>query len=323
MIEIKITELNENQRADKFIRKYLNNAPLSFIYKKFREKDIKINNKWIKQDYILKNGDILKIYISDEQLNEFNNPSKIINFKNDLDIVYEDENILILNKPKGILIHGDNNEKRITLANKVISYLYNKKEYLNDGKSFVPSPVHRLDRNTSGIVLFAKNLKSSHYFMNLFKEKTKIEKYYLLLIKGKVEKEGIINAPLFKNSETGLVRVDFKNPLSKEAITKYKVISNNNEYSLIEANLITGRTHQLRVHFSYINHPIIGDAKYGDFELNKKFYKEFNYTNQFLCAYKLKFNDLDDDFKYLSNKVFKINLPKIENEIIKKINLKY
>ena len=323
MIEIKITELNENQRADKFIRKYLNNAPLSFIYKKFREKDIKINNKWIKQDYILKNGDILKIYITDEQLNEFNNPSKIINFKNDLDIVYEDENILILNKPKGILIHGDNNEKRITLANKVISYLYNKKEYLNDGKSFIPSPVHRLDRNTSGIVLFAKNLKASHYFMNLFKEKTKIEKYYLLLVKGKVEKEGIINAPLFKNSETGLVKVDFKNPLSKEAITKYKVISNNNDYSLIEANLITGRTHQLRVHFSYINHPIIGDAKYGDFELNKKFYKEFNYTNQFLCAYKLKFNDLDDDFKYLSNKVFKINLPKIENEIIKKINLKY
>ena len=160
MKEIVINSEFSNQRVDKYVRKYLNEAPLSFIYKLFRKKDVKVNNHWVKENYLLQPNDVLRIYVTDEQLEEFNKPKivKNISFK-DLDIVYEDKNILIINKPKGILVHGDINEKRMTLTNKVQSYILSKGEQ-ND---FLCSPVHRLDRNTSGLVIFAKNFKSFTY----------------------------------------------------------------------------------------------------------------------------------------------------------------
>ncbi len=126
MVEIKITKENSSQRIDKFVRKYLNDAPLSFIYKLFRKKDVKINNHWVKENYILEEGDVLKIFVSDEQIKEFNNPKQIEEYKSNIDIIYEDQNILIVNKPKGLLIHGDSSEKRVTLSNMLLSYLYNK-----------------------------------------------------------------------------------------------------------------------------------------------------------------------------------------------------
>ena len=129
MKEILIKKEFSNQRADKFVRKFLNDAPLSFIYKLFRKKDVKVNKHWIKQNYILRENDLLEIYVSDAQLLEFNNPKKIENIQVNLNIIYEDKNILVVNKPTGILIHGDENEKRITLSNKVLSYLYNKHEF--------------------------------------------------------------------------------------------------------------------------------------------------------------------------------------------------
>ena len=124
MKEILITKENSNQRADKFIRKFLNDAPLSFIYKTFRKKDVKVNGKRIKENYILKENDVLRIYINDEQIAEFNRPLDVskVNLKTNLDIVYEDKNILIVNKPKGLLAHGDSSDKRITLSNMLLSY---------------------------------------------------------------------------------------------------------------------------------------------------------------------------------------------------------
>ena len=129
MKEILIKKEFSNQRADKFVRKFLNDAPLSFIYKLFRKKDVKVNKHWIKQNYILQENDLLEIYVSDAQLLEFNNPKKIENIQVNLNIIYEDKNILVVNKPTGILIHGDENEKRITLSNKFLSYLYNINEF--------------------------------------------------------------------------------------------------------------------------------------------------------------------------------------------------
>ena len=209
MKEFLITKENANQRADKFIKKYLNEAPLSFIYKTFRKKDIKVNNKWIKENYILKEGDVLKVYISDEKIAEFNKPIDISEIKTNanLDIVYEDENILIVNKRKGILIHGDINEKRRTLSNEVLTYLYQKGEFKNDGKSFIPSPVHRLDRNTSGLVIFAKNLFSSQAMLELLKDHENITKTYLVLSFNKAqEEEGVIDLPLLKDEKTALLK---------------------------------------------------------------------------------------------------------------------
>lgn len=325
MKEVLITKENSNQRVDKFIRKYLNDAPLSFIYKTFRKKDVKINGKWVKENYILKENDLLRIYISDEQLNEFNKPIDIskINYQNEINIVYEDNNILIVNKPKGILIHGDKDEKRKTLTNSVLSYLYKKGEFKNDGTSFIPSPTHRLDRNTSGLIVFAKNVLASQEMMNLFKTHEAIKKTYLLLAFNSTKnKEGEISFPLIKDSKNGFVRVGKLEEGAKEARTLYKVIDENDYYSLIEATLITGRTHQLRVHFKAINLPIVGDEKYGDFAKNKIFEDKYQYRTQFLIAYKLSFGEVHGELSYLSHRRFKATLSQKEEEILKELGLK-
>ena len=319
MFEIKIDEKSQNQRVDKYVRKLLNDAPLSFIYKTFRKKDVKINGHWVDKSYILKANDVLTIYIKVEQLEEFKKPKAIEKINHNLDIIYEDENILIVNKPQGILVHGDISEKRKTLSNEVLAYLYSKGEYKNDNTSFIPSPVHRLDRNTSGLVIFAKNILSSQQLMDLLKTRDGIEKYYQALVSGKTPKEGTIDAPLYKNPNEGLVRVDFKNPNSKSAITKYKIIEYIKNYSLVEIELLTGRTHQIRAHFNYINHPLVGDGKYGNYSDNKFFHENFKYDYQFLHAYRIKFKNIDGHLSYLSNKEFKIPLTKRQLELLNKL----
>lgn len=324
MKEIKVSKEIANQRADKFVKKYLNEAPLSFVYKLFRKKDVKINGHWIKENYILNEGEILNIYITDAQYEEFNKPKSIEDLNNQLDIVYEDSNILIVNKPKGLLVQGDDKEKTYTLTNFVRSYLYKKGEFKNDGIEFAPSPVHRLDRNTSGICIFAKNLYSSQEMMDLFKEHDDIDKYYLALTKGFPSQEkGMIDVPLLKNEDTKIVKVSSLKNGAKSAKTEYEVLSKNNELSLLKVHLLTGRTHQIRVHLNYINCPIVGDQKYGDFKYNKQFEKEFDYNNQFLHAYKFKFKEISGTLSYLSNKEFVCDFSKKEKDILSKLNIKY
>lgn len=322
MKEIVISRENSNQRIDKYIRKYLNEAPLSLIYKTFRKKDIKINGKPVKENYILKEGDVLRVFISDEKINEFNKPKDISKINNSINVFYEDENILIVLKPKGILTHGDSSEKRMTLSNQVLSYLYKKDEFKNDGSSFVPSPCHRLDRNTSGLVIFAKNVISSQIIMEKLKTHEEIMKKYLVLVKGKTENCGEIDAPLKKDENSGFVKVASINDGGKTAKTIYKTLSSNGNYSLVEATLVSGRTHQLRVHFSYIKHPIVGDSKYGDFELNKEFKSKYNYENQFLHAYKLIFKIKEGALSYLNGKEFIAPLSKKEKNILGDLNIK-
>lgn len=323
MKEIKITKENANQRADKFVRKFLNDAPLSFIYKIFRKKDVKINNHRIKENYILNEGEVLKIFVTDEQLKEFNKPKQIEKIKVNFEIVFEDENILIANKPKGLLIHGDINEKRSTLSNMVLAYLHSKGEFKNNGEGFTPAPCHRLDRNTSGLVIFAKNIQASQILMELFKTHENIEKHYLVLVKGELSSDGVINAPLLKDSNSGFVKVSSMASGAKKAITKYHPLSVNKKYSLVDANLVTGRTHQIRVHFSYIGHPILGDQKYGDFILNKEFDKKFDYHYQFLHAYRVHFGEVPGVLNYLSGKTFIAKLFDKDTKILKELKLDY
>ncbi len=322
MREYVISKFDSNQRVDKFIKKLLPNASLSLIYKTFRKKDIKINDKWVKQEYILKENDHLKIYLQDEIFLESLKEKEVTELPTNLDIIYEDENILIVNKEKGILIHGDKNENIYTLSNKVISYLFKKKEYNPKIDNFVPSPVHRLDRNTSGVCIFAKNMLTSQLLMEEFKSKDNLEKHYLALVFNKTPLHLEINAPLLKDSNKNIVKVDYNSKDAKNALTIFDKIDGNEEYSLLNVNLITGRTHQIRVHLSYKGYPIVCDDKYGDFSKNKMFESKFKYKKQFLHAYSIEFKNMKGHLKYLSNKKFIAKLPKDELLIIESLNLK-
>lgn len=314
MIIYTIKKEEENQRIDKYIRKKLKNAPLSFIYKLFRKKDIKVNNKHVDINYLVKDSDEIKLYISNEQYESFKNQINFKIIKFPYEIIYEDNNILIINKPAGLLIHGDNKNKKETLTNYVINYLYSKNE-INSINDFIPSPAHRLDRNTSGLVIFGKNNEVLHELMNLLKEKINIKKYYIAIVCGNINKDGVIEQNLLKINKTNTV-IPSNDETSKVAITKYKVIKNLKYATLVEIELITGRTHQIRAHFKYINHPLIGDNKYGNIQINKIYKDKYNINYQLLCAYKIKFNKIDGILSNLSNKTFQIEYPKIFKEII-------
>ena len=317
MQKIVISSKEANQRVDKYVKKFLNEAPLSFIYKLFRKKDIKINGHWVKENYILNEGEELTIYVSDSQLEEFNKPKEIEKVTLNHQIVYEDENILIVNKPRGLLVHGDEGEKKLTLANQVINYLYFKGEYdpKND-HGFIPAPAHRLDRNTSGLVCFAKNLVSLQELEDLFKEKEEITKEYKALVVGKFEGTRHIDAPLLKDQKSGLVRISKQ---GKNAETIVKFAENHGDFTLVNVQILTGRTHQIRVHLASIGYPVVGDAKYGDFKANKEVREKYKFENQFLTAYKLSFKNLKGHLSYLSGKSFEVKLPEDEEKLLAKL----
>lgn len=321
MLKVDITKYDCNQRVDKYLRKYLNNASLSYIYKLFRKKDIKINGKWVLQSYILKENDILTAYIKEEDLLLFSNEKDVIKKELPYEIIYEDENVLFVNKPRGVLVHGSEDEKRKTLSNDVLNYLYFKEEYNPKDKGFTPSPAHRLDRNTSGIVMFGKNLESLQVLEKLLKDKTSIVKEYCALSFGVLKENKKIQLPLLKNERNGTVTVGSLKDGAKEAITLIEPIFYNEKYSLIKAILITGRTHQIRVHLSESGYPIVGDAKYGNFSENKEIKKKYNFDHQFLHAKNISFLKIDGKLNYLSNKTFIAKFTKEEQQLLTNLSI--
>lgn len=316
-----ITNKDCNQRIDKFLKRMLKDAPVSFLYKMFRQKDVKVNGKKANIDYILKEGDVIDIYLKEDLLNQFHKEALLRPVKADFPILYEDDNILVIDKPKGLLVHGDEGEKRITLQNMVLNYLKDKREWDPDSLTgFIPSPAHRLDRNTSGIVIFGKNLPALQELLTLFRERTQIEKRYTLLVRGTTSERGEINYPLIKDSNKKMVKVGTIQKGAKPALTRFhRIKSYTCGFSLVEAELLTGRTHQLRVHFAAIGHPIVGDSKYGDFKVNENFEKLFGLKNQFLHASYFKFDKIDGVLSYLSGKEFNSSLPEKEQKILSSI----
>lgn len=312
-----------NSRIDKILKRMLNAAPSSFIYKMFRNKDVKVNGKKVKFDYILKEGDEVSIYLKDELYQKFRTgEDSFKKVKFDIPIIYEDENILIVNKPRGILVHGDENEKSNTLQNKFLNYLYSKGEFdPKNTTNFTPGPVHRLDRNTSGICILAKNLAASKELLTLFRERDEIRKTYLALVCGQTPAEGRIDLPLIKNPETNQVSVGKIEKGAKTAITIYQRKKCYSDCSLVEVELLTGRTHQIRAHFQAIHHPIVGDSKYGDFEMNKIFYDLYRFKDQFLHAYSFEFLNIEGMLSYLSNRKFIAPLPSKEKDILDSLKL--
>ncbi len=318
-MEYQITEKESNQRIDKFVKRLLKDAPLSFIYKMFRQKDVKVNGKKAGIDYILQPGDSVSIYLKEDLYNQFKSSSQIKPVKPDFKILYEDDNIIACDKPRGLLVHGDENEKRVTLQNMVVSYLSNKGEFDPDSNGgFIPSPAHRLDRNTSGIVLIGKNLRAGNELESLFRDRDMIEKRYLLLVSGILPQRGRIDLPLKKDPEKKTVRVCPVSKGGKEAHTVYERIKVlDSSFSLAEAELLTGRTHQLRAHFAYIGYPIVGDTKYGDFDVNRMFEDVYGYKNQFLHASKFVFKEgIEGYLSYLSGLVIESPLPNKEQKIV-------
>lgn len=315
MLEIVINHSEANQKVFKFVKKYLNNAPLSLIYKIFRKKDVKVNGKRVNEDYILKENDYVQIYVP----NDFTNISETKELKETkitFEVLYEDENLLAVYKPQGLLVVEDENESTNTLSNQVLVYLANKNEYDVKTKGFTPAPVHRIDRNTSGIVLIAKNMLASQELTKMFKERTNIVKSYLALVKGILKGKGEINKNLIKDDNKSFVRVCKSNE-GMTALTLYEVKEHIQNYSLVSLTLKTGRTHQIRVHMSSIDHPLIGDAKYGDFELNKLFKKNYHWEKQFLHASEVSFEGINGPLSYLNS--VKITSP-LPHENIKLLN---
>ena len=314
-----VTSSESDQTLEKYVKKVLKDAPLSFIYKLFRKKDIKVNGHHQDRKFIVHTNDEVSIYITDEKVKEFSSV-KEIKITEDISswVLFEDENILIINKPRGVLVQKDKSGDT-ALDDMVISYLVSKKEYdPNKEKGFVPAPVHRLDRNTAGIIIFGKNLRALQELGNVINDKEKVIKKYMTLVEGICENTGKIDLFLKKLS-SGRVIVDNKE--GKESHTQFKLIESFNNYSLLDVSLLTGRTHQIRVHLSEIGHPVIGDTKYGNYELNKQIEKQYHFKNQFLVAYYLKFNGLDGELKYLNNKEFCIKLPNECSELIDSLKM--
>lgn len=320
MQEYIILKEEEGQTLEKYIKKKLKSVPLSYIYKLFRKKDIKVNGIRKDMKSIVHENDQILVYIPDNKLDSFVNQEKDIFPSIEIEpyIIYEDENILLVNKPRGMLVQK--NEKNVkSLDDLVLSYLLAKGEYDPSNRAFTPGPSHRLDRNTAGIVIFGKNTLSLHCLMKNMQDKSKIQKKYLALVKGVIKKPGEINASLKKDSMNSLVKVTPIEAGGKEAITLYKPIKVYGDFTLLDVTLLTGRTHQIRVHMSYINHPIVGDNKYGDFVLNKEMESKYHFTNQFLVAYHLKFGELDFPLSYLKGKEFEIKIPNDMFQILNNI----
>ena len=283
MKELIVTKKYNNKKLDKFLKDNLQNLSNNLFYKTLRKKDIKINGKRVSENVTVFENDKIQVYISDTLLEGSVN----------LDIIYEDKNILLINKPINIEVTGQNS------LTDVVHRLYKLQEFL-------PMPCHRLDRNTSGLILFAKNQTALDILLDKFKHH-EIEKHYLALVYGvpKKKSERLISY-LFKDSSKSLVYIsDVPKKGYLKIITSYSLIESINNTSLLDVEIETGRTHQIRAHLSYIGLPIIGDGKYGINEINKK----FKAKTQKLVSYKLKFSFSKDSgiLNYLNGKSFEID----------------
>ncbi len=303
MRSYRINHNDAGQRVDKFIGKAVPKLPQSLMYKYIRIKRIKLNHSRCEISTRLNEGDILELYINDEFF-EAPSESDFLLVSSKIEVVYEDENILIVDKPCGLVVHEDDDNTIDTLINRVKKYLYEKGEYKPEEEaSFAPSLCNRLDRNTEGLVICAKNAESLR-ILNLAVKERRISKKYLCAVIGEpMPHESLIKAYLIKNEAENTVRI-YDKPASsaKEIVTCYKVLSTNSDLSLCEIDLITGRTHQIRAHMAHIGHPVLGDGKYGLGEINRR----YSVKTQALQAHNLKFElgDIGGNLSYLDGKEF-------------------
>ena len=312
LLKLTIGENEAEQRLDRFLRKYMKDASLTDIYSMIRKKHVRVNGKRAKENYRLKSGDALEIDAAINAVKSCIKPAK-----REFGIIYEDDNVLIVDKPMGLIVHPDLSHSKNTLVDQVVYYLYQNGSYNPENETtFKPSSVNRLDLNTGGLVLFAKNYMSLRKLSSIVRSRA-LSKYYICVVKGRVECERDIRAYLTKDDKLNKVAISYEPNTESRAIhTKIRPLSYNEGFTLLEIDLITGRSHQIRAQLSKIGNPVIGDMKYGDREVNFYFKEGYGLKTQLLYAYKLKFKEISGDLDCLSGRMFTSNLPSLYKNIL-------
>ncbi len=257
MISVDITEQEAPQRLDRFLMKYMNKATKSVVFRLIRKKIIRVNGKRVKENHMLEPGDTMAIYLADDSFAELREEEEIMKAEDSkLDIVFEDDDILIVNKPVGLLTHPDKNEYKKTLSTMVLYYLAHL-----CGKTFKPAPIQRLDKNTSGLILFAKTYDSLKLYNEYMRER-KLGKFYITVVKGNLRSSGEVKGVLLKDERKNKVSIT-PDGHGQKIHTKYKPLEEKAGHTKVEVELLTGRSHQIRASMNYAGYPIIGDIKYG------------------------------------------------------------
>lgn len=309
---MKLHTIGENeagQRFDKYLSKLLKEAPQSFYYKMLRKKNITLNGKKATGNEKLKLGDEVKLFLSDETYDKFCGKVVIQEASVPLNIVYEDDDILLVNKPAGMLSQSAG-EGTLSLNEYLISYLIDQGKLTKEElKTFKPSVCNRLDRNTSGIVAAGKSLAGLQELSKIFHDRT-VHKDYLTVVRGILKKECDIKGYLKKDEKENKVKIYAKEVSDSVPIeTKYTPLGSNERYTLLKVRLITGRAHQIRAHLFSIGHPVIGDPKYGDRVLNERVRHDYGIKSQLLHAYRLEFPSELKQLTKLKGEIFYADLP--------------
>lgn len=308
MRELVVKKNDANQRLDKFLLKKFKTMPKKMAYMYIRKKCVKVNGKKATPEVMLKENDLLTFYIKDEFFDNIQEENyEFLKAPKTLKIIYEDENIILLDKKPGVIVHQDKSYHFDCLLLRLQHYLYDNGEYNpKEENCFAPALVNRIDRNTGGIVIGAKNAESLRILNQKMKDR-ELHKFYLCLLINKPKKDNaILSDYLIKDEKTNKVTV-LRNEKqgAKKILTKYSVMETNNNLTLCEVELLTGRTHQIRAHMSSIGCPILGDNKYGNKKLNQK----YSLSKQCLYSYKLAFDFTTDSgiLSYLDKKDFSTN----------------
>lgn len=316
------------QRMDKFLQKFMPLAPASFFYKMLRKKNITLNGKKAEGKEKLTAGDVLCLYLADETIAGFRKSQadgkayerayeKAYRQLKGISVVYEDGHVVIMNKPAGILSQKAGPDD-LSLNEWMIGYLLSKKEMdMAQLSTYKPSVCNRLDRNTQGLVIGAKSLAGSREMSRLLGSR-KIRKYYRMLVKGKVEKEALLDGFLVKNERNNTVHLskDCENEKGAYIKTRYYPLRQFADRTLVEAELITGKSHQIRIHMASTGHPLLGDYKYGDRRWNDICKKRYGIDSQLLYACRLEFPEMEQPFGELSNKIIEIPYPEVFQKFI-------
>ena len=301
-----INENDSGQRVDKFITKTLPELPKSMMYKLIRKKDIKINGKRCDISSRLNSGDVVTVYVKEDVSAEKKHDMRFLDSSSDIDIVYEDQNILIVNKPVGIDSHSNGSPMTDTLIDRIKKYLYDKHEYVPDSESsFAPALCSRLDRNTCGLVTAAKNAAALRDINEAIRSGFIHKIYHCITAAPLPESSAVITAYHMKDDTRNIVNIiDSPDEGFKPIKTGYRVIVSRPPLALVEIMLYTGRTHQIRAHLAHIGAPVLGDGKYGNIAVNKR----YGVFHQMLCAYSLRFELPDSSqFSYLNK--LEVNAP--------------
>lgn len=315
MKQITVSTNEAGQRLDKLLAKYLREAPKSFLYRMMRKKNITLNGKKAQGNELLREGDEIRLFLADETIEKFQgNSVSAAEYgypKEKLDILYEDEHIILINKPAGMLSQKASPQD-VSLVEYLLAYLLDSGSITREELiSFRPSVCNRLDRNTSGIVVAGKSLAGLQTMSRLLKDRS-MRKYYRCVVSGTMTGTRHLKGYLTKDYAGNKVVIsDIPGKDAKPIETEYRVLASEGGLTLLEVHLITGRSHQIRAHLASIGHPIVGDMKYGNPRVNRRFQQSHNITSQMLHAYRLEFPEIEGVLSYLSQRTFTAAVPAV------------